>query len=217
MHKDEHEISTHGANRRDKMLPLLQDAMKEHTRRRRQRRSLACSVLALCLIGVLFEIFNTTREQTGTSTTGIAMNDPEASATNGRTPPVPSMNDEAVRSGSPPFYTVLATEQLYQRCLDRNPCLIIQDDAVLAYTTEIKKTDAPVLEITTDELVATLAEVGIGTAISCTGERCSLYRTSNSGVIKEKKAKNQEDPLETAMLDQTPDATSRITDARRSG
>ena len=64
MTQDEHqELSSRASARRDKMLPLLQEAMRERSRRRRRNKATAFSLLALLLIGVLMERFSTSGER----------------------------------------------------------------------------------------------------------------------------------------------------------
>ena len=64
MTQDEHqELSSRASARRDKMLPLLQQAMRERSRRRRRNKATAFSLLALLLVGVLMERFSTTGER----------------------------------------------------------------------------------------------------------------------------------------------------------
>lgn len=202
MKQDEHEITTHGADRRDKMLPLLQEAMKEHSRRRRQRRSIACSVLAFCLFIVLYETFSS-RDATPPTSFEIVMDRPLETIVADSSAPEPSASETESFNDVRPFYTVIESESAFERCLQRNPDLIIDDAVALAYTAEATGVSAPIREITTDELVASLAEAGISTAISCSEKRCTLYTTSGSEIPLEEN--HEEKPVQTTMATSTPE------------
>ena len=57
-HKGSHELSSAGRRRREQMLPLLQEAVRDRVRQRRQRRVVAGSLLVMLVAFGLVELFD---------------------------------------------------------------------------------------------------------------------------------------------------------------
>ena len=172
MTKRHDELSSAGARRRDQMLPLLQDAIRTRVRRRRQRRAVACSVLALVVMIGLVEVFELQSSNQRTPQTLVADRGPEA------TPATPSFT----RTNQPlidiqPFDPA----EHYAQALERDSNLIITTPTELRADQRTPDSTVVIAYVTTDQLMMELAMAGMDSAIICSTDSCRLFTSAPAG------------------------------------
>ena len=191
MTQDEHqELSSRASARRDKMLPLLQEAMRERSRRKRRNKATAFSLLALLLIGVFVERFSTTEEgfeeldrfvdaqSTGTDDlveTPAIRSETESAVT---TSPDSQLAMSELAMKGVDFQTI-EYKQLYARAIQRDPDMIIESDPTLAVEIEFLPERVAIEYITTEELISDLSKEGFSSAVACGASSCTLHTTPN--------------------------------------
>ena len=186
MTQDEHqELSSRASARRDKMLPLLQEAMRERSRRRRRNKATAFSLLALLLIGVLMERFSTSGERIEELDRVV---DAQSTGTDDlvETPAIRSETESAVTT-SPDSqlamkgvdFQTIEYKRLYARAIQRDPDMIIESEPTLAVEIEFLPERVAIEYITTEELISDLSKEGFSSAVACGASSCTLHTTPN--------------------------------------
>lgn len=186
MTQDEHqELSARASARRDKMLPLLQEAMRERSRRKRRNKATAFSLLALLLVGVLMERFSTTEERFEELDRVV---DAQSTGTDDlvETPAIRSETESAVTT-SPDSelamkgvdFQTIAYKQLHARAIQRDPDMIIESGPTLAVEIEFLPERVAIEYITTEELISDLSKEGFSSAVACGASSCTLHTTPN--------------------------------------
>jgi len=191
MTQDEHqELSARASARRDKMLPLLQEAMRERSRRKRRNKATAFSLLALLLVGVLMERFSTTEERfeeldrvvdaQSTGTEHLVERPAIRSETESPAKASPDSKSaifELAMEGVD-FQTV-DSRRLYARAIQRDPNMIIAPGPTLAVEIEFLPDRVAIEYITTEELISDLSKEGFSSAVACEASSCTLHTTPN--------------------------------------
>ena len=212
MTQDEHqELSSRASARRDKMLPLLQEAMRERSRRKRRNKATAFSLLALLLIGVLMERFSTSGERVeeldrvvdAQSTGTDDLVETPATRSETESPVTTSPNFKLAMKGVD--FQTIESKQLYARAIQRDPNMIIESGPTLAVEIEFLPDQVAIEYITTEELMSDLTKEGFSSAVACGATSCTLHITPISENTQESM------PL---VLEETGQARSRhvITD-----
>ena len=165
-------LSPAGERRRDQMLPLLQDAIRTRVRRRRQRRAVACSLLALVTMIGLVEVFELRSSNRRNPETLVADRKTDAM------PAAPSMT----RPDQAPMLDIQRFDpaESYARTLERDPNLFITTPTELAAELRTSETDVVVTYVTTEQLMMELAMAGMDSAVVCAADSCRLF-TSTQG------------------------------------
>ena len=173
-HDDRDLLSESGQSRRDLMLPIMQEAMRNATRQRRQRRSLAASLVLLVAAFIGWELL-----EVGMSTPRA----PESTLVDS-SKPIPSTNIASSSLGT--AETAATTKQkwdwapfdpiaTYNESI-ADGILVSSDPAnSLPATWIIDRTvvdDVP--RVTSNELVGLLADSGITAGILCDSSKCTL-------------------------------------------
>lgn len=185
---EQQELSARASVRRDKMLPLLQQAMRERSRRKRRNKATAFSLLALLLVGVLMERFSTTEERFEELDRVV---DAQSTGTEHLVErPAIRSETESPATASPDFKTTMSelamkgadfqtieSEELYARAIQRDPNMIIESGPMLAVEIEFLPDRVAIEYITTEELISDLSEEGFSSAVACEASSCTLHIT----------------------------------------
>ena len=165
------ELSNAGARRRDQMLPLLQDAIRDRVRRRRRHRAVACTVLALGVMIGLVEVFDVRSFNQNTPETLVATGatDPTPAAPSRTTPEQPTID---IQSFNP--------AEFYAQALERDPDLLITTPTELRADKLTTNASRTVAYVTTDQLMVELAIAGMDSAVICSADRCTLFTSAQS-------------------------------------
>lgn len=186
MTQDEHqELSSRASARREKMLPLLQEAMRERSRRKRRNKATAFSLLALLLVGILMERFSTTGERFEELDRVVDAQRPRTQDLV-ETPAIRSATESPVTT-SPDFklamkgvdFQTIESKQLYARAIQRDPNMIIESGSTLAVEIEFLPDQVAIEYITTEELMSDLTKGGFSSAVACGASSCTLHTTPN--------------------------------------
>ena len=176
MSNEPHEISSAGAERRARMLPLLQDAVRDRVQRKRRRRAIACSLFVFVMIIGLVEVMDR-----GPSVTEQAAN--RLADGGGRTesvPPVeitgPGLPLAPVESVEPrlDIQSIDATS-LYARAMERDPEVFVSSPVELPVDFRTADSRVVVERLTTDQLMTELAMSGLDSAVICSDQGCRLF------------------------------------------
>lgn len=163
MRDDHHELSPAGARRRDRMLPLLQDAVRERGERRRRRRTIASALLVFAATIGLLQLM-----QGGPSRSDES--DPRLAAEN-VVPPA----DVIPPAGSGIDIRPVGPSRLYARLQAADPEVSIRTPDALPDSHRIEATGIAVRRITTEELMDELAAAGFDHAVICSEVECRLF------------------------------------------
>lgn len=171
---DRDRLSEAGQSRRDNMLPLMQEAMRNANRQRRQRRSIAASLVLLIAAFIGWELIDL-----GTTTTRAPeMVVVDSAAPTGQTELAATAADSLPTDSTPqkewdwaPFDPQVEYNKLVAKgtvvvdaSSDSLPATWIIDQSVVG--------EVPL--ITTQELVAMLDDSGVSAGVFCDDSRCTL-------------------------------------------
>lgn len=164
------ELSNAGARRRDQMLPLLQEAMRERVRRRRQRRALVCSVLAVLVTIGLVEVFELRSPNRQAPEGLVADRGPNLAPTTSSDAEIPARPAIDIQSFDP--------STLYAQLIERDPDILITTPTELRADQRTSDTTVVVAIVTTDQLMMELAMAGMDSAVVCSADACTLFTTT---------------------------------------
>ena len=174
-------LSEAGRARRDRMLPLIQDAMREGVRRRRRRRSVVGMVVLLCGVILGWELVESGRiSRTESPQNRLAENeariDPETPANpEGLLATVDIAKPVDSRWGGADWSSFDPAEAYAS--------LITSNDSIMTSSTVTIPSDWLVQEVTltldvqgidTRDLVTMLARSGISASVICSEDKCVL-------------------------------------------
>ena len=167
------ELSPAGERRRERMLPLLQDAIRHRVRRRRQRRAIACSLLLLAGTIGLVELFEGRSPDRRTPETMVA--------DRGERPAPMEPATERVETPVPPAFDIQSfnPEELFARALERDPDIRITTPTELRADLRTTTTDVVVAYVSSEELMMELSLEGMSGAVVCSVDRCTLRTVKN--------------------------------------
>ncbi|MDG2424938.1 MAG: hypothetical protein P8M22_13290 [Phycisphaerales bacterium] len=166
MTNERNELSSAGARRREQMLPLLQDAMRDQVRRKRQRKIVAGSLLVLLASIGLVEVYLLRSMNPGAPETFVVDGGVQISPS-----PVPATE---LPADSKVTFQAFDSSALYARALERNPDVFITTPVQIP--TECLAADKVVLVeyLTTEQMMSELSMFGIDSAIFCSDQDCTL-------------------------------------------
>lgn len=176
MSNEPHELSSAGAERRARMLPLLQDAVRDRVQRKRRRRAVACSLFVFVVIIGLVEVMDQ-----GPSVTEQAEN--RLADGGGRTESVPPVEIAGPGLPSVPAESVeprldiqsIDATSLYARAMERDPEVFIRTPVELPQDFRTAERRVVVERVTTDQLMMELAMSGLDSAVVCSDQDCRLF------------------------------------------
>ena len=169
---EHHELSSAGVRRRERMLPLLQDAVRDRVRRRRQRRAVACSLLALLVTFGLVELF----EESGPVRNVV---DTRLADGFGEVVPEPIWSVESTVAGSLDLGSY-DSKAMYERTLARNPDFFITTPDRLPDSARTPEVTVVVDHVSTEQLMIELAMAGMDSAVICSERGCTLFTAGGS-------------------------------------
>ena len=170
---DEHpRLSSAGARRRDRMLPLLQDAIRERVRRRGQRRAVACSLLVLVVTIGLVELVELRGPSRENSPALVADRGADAASLLGSPATEVTRSAVDIQSFDP--------KRLYVQARQRDPGMLITTPTGLRADQRTAGTPGVVAYVTTDQLMMELAMAGIDSAVVCSQDTCTLFTSDRT-------------------------------------
>ena len=164
---EHHELSSAGVRRRERMLPLLQDAVRDRVRRRRQRRAVACSLLALLVTFGLVELFEESGPVRNVVDTRLADGFSEVV-------PEPIWTAESTMGGSLDLGSY-DPKAMYARALARNPDFLVTTPDRLPDSARTPEVTVVVDYVSTEQLMIELAMAGMDSAVICSDRECTLF------------------------------------------
>ena len=172
MTEPRNELSPAGERRRERMLPLLQDAIRHRVRRRRQRQAIACSLLLLAATIGLVEVFERRSPGQGAPETMVA--DRGARTTPVETPLEDPL--ESLETSAPPPVVIRSFDPAaaFARALERDPGMIVTTPSELRADQRTPTAEVVVAYVTTDQLMMELSMQGMAGAVVCSVDRCRL-------------------------------------------
>lgn len=204
-HDDRDLLSEAGQARRDRMLPLMQDAMRNASRQRRQRRSLAASLVLLVGVFVGWELI-----ELGTSTPRapeMVIVDSSNPTTPNETSTTPLPPAESGATADPKWdWASFDPLVAYKDSITEGVLVSSESPDSIPATWVIDRTlvdDIP--RVTSEELVAMLADSGIAAAVLCDASRCTLQ------VINPPQPDDETEPSTPLSQDPTQDNVQRKT------
>lgn len=177
MQNDNDKLSSAGAQRRARMLPLLQDAVRDRVRRKRHRRAVACSLVVFVLIIGLVEVVD--RGPIEPSEPGNRLADGGAKTrllpmTESNAPIVPGLRGVALETGID--IQSFEPSGFYARAIERDPEIFITTPAELSAEFRGGGRSRVVVEyFTRDQLMTELAMSGLDSAVVCSDRDCRLF------------------------------------------
>lgn len=176
MSNEPHEISSAGAERRARMLPLLQDAVRDRVQRRRRRRAVACSLFVFVMIIGLVEVMDqgpSVTEQAGNRLADVGAGTEPVSPVEIAGSGVPLVPTESVEPRLD-IQSIDATS-LYARAMERDPEVFVRSPVELPVDFRTADSRVVVERLTTDQLMTELAMSGLDSAVICSDQGCRLF------------------------------------------
>lgn len=176
MSNEPHKLSSAGAERRARMLPLLQEAVRDRMQRKRRRRAVACSLFVFVMIIGLVEIMEQGPSVTEQAGNRLADGEGRAESVSPfeiAEPGLPSVPAESVEPRLD-IQSIDATS-LYARAMELDPEVFIRTPVELPVDFRTAETRVVVQRLTTDQLMTELAMSGIDSAVICSDRDCRLF------------------------------------------
>ena len=176
MSNEPHEISSAGAERRARMLPLLQDAVRDRVQRKRRRRAVACSLFVFVMIIGLVEVMDqgpSVTEQAGNRLADVGAGTEPMPPVEIAGPEVPLVPTESVEPRLD-IQSIDATS-LYARAMERDPEVFVRTPVALPVDFRTSESRVVVQRLTTDQLMTELAVSGLDSAVICSDRGCRLF------------------------------------------
>ena len=177
MTNEPRELSSAGARRRARMLPLLQDAVRDRVRRKRRRRAVAGSLFVFALIIGSVEFMDGG---------GSVMQEPgdrladAGGGTESMSPggiPGPGLGPDLPSIPIAPRLDIQAIDAtgLYAKAIERDPEIFIPTPAELPDGLRSVERRVLVERVSTDQLMTELAMSGLDSAVVCANQGCRLF------------------------------------------
>ena len=172
-------LSEAGKARRDRMLPLIQDAMREGVRRRRRRRSVAGMVVLLCAAILGWELVESNRSNRIEAPQDRLVEETSGLKNPSRTEGLLATDDVEKTKDSKwgdADWSSFDPEEAYASLMGSGEPIMVTSKMVVPSEWLIQgtSTELDFQTVGTRDLVAMLARSGINASVICTADNCVL-------------------------------------------